>query len=326
VLRQRGRARTLHELARLSRLVDIANGLVRMTAEVEKPNDQRFREYRDANLGSQRFQLLSPAPVYPAMEAAILASHLQVCLDSLGAGDPFVKAALGGRSPGEVADALTGGTRLGDVAVRKALLEGGRMAVEASTDPLLVWARAVDPAYREERAWFEDKIEGVEALEGARLARARFALDGHSTYPDATGSLRLSYGKVAGYSQLTADVPWKTTFYGLFDRSSAFGNRPPYEIPAKVAAAEKSLDLSTPVNLVVTDDIIGGSSGSPVIDRNGEYVGLVFDGNIQSFLWEFGYTDAQSRCVAVDSRGLLEALRKVYGMEALADEITKGGR
>ena len=323
---ERGRARRFHDTARLTRLVDLANGIVRMAVEVGKPNERRFREYRDANLPSQRFQLLSPAPVYRDMEAVVLAAHLQVCLDSLGPEDPFVRAALGGRAPAEVAKALMSGTRIGDVLERRKLLDGGFTAVNASTDPLIVWAREMDAQYREERRWFEDRVEAVEASEGANIARARFALDGRSIYPDATGTLRLSYGKVARYKVLTAEVPWHTTFHGLFDRSTAFGGVPPYQIPAKIVAAEKTLDLSTPLNIVTTNDIIGGNSGSPVIDRDGEYVGLVFDGNIQSFAWEFGYTDEQARCVSVDARGLVEALRKVWGMDALADEITKAGR
>lgn len=323
-VRERGRARRFHDLTRLSRLVDLANGIVRLTAEVAKPNEQRFKEYREANLASQRYQLLSPAPSYPGMEAYVLAAHLQVCLDSLGAGDPFVQAALGGRAPAEVADALMNGTKLADVAFRRALLEGGRRAVEASTDPLVVWARGLDAQYREERAWFEDRVESVEALEGASIARARFSLDGRSVYPDATGTLRLSYGRVAGYTQLTAEVPWHTNYYLLFGRSASFAGREPYGIPKSIAAAEHSLDMATPLNLATTNDIIGGSSGSPVVNRDGEYVGLVFDGNIQAFAWEFGYTDEQARCVSVDARGLIEALRKAWRMDALVEEILPG--
>lgn len=323
-VRERGRARRFRDLTRISRLVDLAGGLVRLTAEVEKPNDRRFKEYRDANLPSQRFQLLSPAPVYPEMEAYVLAAHLQVCLDSLGADDPFVKAALGGRTPAAAAGAVIGGTKLGDPAVRKALLEGGRRAVERSNDPLLVWARGLDALYREERAWFESRVEAVETLEGARIARAAFALDGRTVYPDATGTLRLSFGRVAGYKQLTTDVPWHTNYYSLFGRSASFGDRDPYTIPASMRAAEKTFDLATPLNFVSTNDIIGGSSGSPVVDRDGEYVGLVFDGNIQSFEWEFGWDETQARCVSVDSRGLLEALRKAWKMDALVEELTAG--
>lgn len=321
LLAQQGKARFYHDMPRVSRLVDIANGIVRMTAELEKPNEKRLREYRESNLNSQRFQLLSRAPVYPAMEEQILASHLQMCLDAVGADDPFLKAALGGGTPAQVAHDLITGTTLADVADRKRLLEGGRKAVEASKDPLIVWARRIDVPYRAERQWMEDHIDIVESLEGARIAHARFTLDGKSQYPDASGTLRVSYGKAAGYSQLTTEVPWRTTFLGLFDRARSFENRKPFDIPARVAAAEKALDLSTTLNFVTTNDIIGGNSGSPVLDRNGDYVGLVFDGNIQSFLWDFGYSEEQARCVAVDSRGMIEALRKIYGMGTLADEL-----
>jgi hypothetical protein len=321
-LRTQGRARVLRELGRVSRLVDIANGIVRQTAELAKPNEKRFREYQDANLPSLRFMLFSPAPIYPAMEEYVLTAHLQAALDSLGAGDPFVKAALGDRAPGEVVHELIAGTRLADVAERKRLLDGGRKAVEASVDPLVVWARGLDGPYREQRRWFEDHVEGVEAIEGANITRARFALDGHNAYPDATGTLRLSYGRTAGYTQLTTDVPWHTTFYGLYDRALSFGNRSPFDLPKRIEEAKDKVDLSTSLDFVCTADIVGGNSGSPVIDRDGEYVGLVFDGNIQSFLWTFGYSEAQSRCVAVDSRAIVEALRRFYGMDALADELT----
>jgi hypothetical protein len=193
VQRTRGRARQYHDLTRMSRLLDIGNGLVRLTAELEKPNEQRFKEYRDANLPSQRFQLLSPAPIYPALEEAVIAARLETCLDSLGAQDAWVKAALDGKSPKVVAHELAQ-SQLGDVAGRKRLLEGGRAAVEASTDPVIAFARRTDPAYRDERKWYEDNVESVEALEGTKIAKAVFALNGRDTYPDATGTLRLSYG------------------------------------------------------------------------------------------------------------------------------------
>jgi hypothetical protein len=321
VERTRGRARLYHDITRVSRLLDLGNGLVRMTAEVEKPNEQRFKEYREANLTSQRFQLLSPAPVYPAMEEAVIAARLQLCLDSLGAGDAWVKAALDGRSPKDVAHELAA-SKLGDVPERKRLLEGGRAAVEASTDPVIAFARRTDAAYREERKWYEDSVESVETLEGTKIAKAVFALDGRNTYPDATGSLRLSYGKAAGYQELGTRVPWQTRFYGLYDRAQSFDLQAPYDLPERIRGVEKTFDLSTPFNFASTNDIIGGNSGSPVLDRDGRYVGLVFDGNIQGFAWEFGYTDTQARCVSVDSRAIIESLRHIYGMTALADEIT----
>jgi len=321
VQRTRGRARQYHDLTRMSRLLDIGNGLVRLTAELEKPNEQRFKEYRDANLPSQRFQLLSPAPIYPALEEAVIAARLETCLDSLGAQDAWVKAALDGKSPKDVAHELAQ-SQLGDVAGRKRLLEGGRAAVEASTDPVIAFARRTDPAYRDERKWYEDNVESVEALEGTKIAKAVFALNGRDTYPDATGTLRLSYGKTAGYEELGTRVPWQTRFYGLYDRARSFGMKSPYDLPQKITGVEKTFDLTTPFDFASTNDIIGGNSGSPVLDRDGRYVGLVFDGNIQSFAWEFGYTDKQARCVSVDSRAIIESLRHIYGMASLADEIT----
>jgi len=309
------------DLSRSSRLLDFANGIVRYTAEVVKPNDQRFKEYRDAKLESERFRLFSRAPVYPELEEMALGMVLKQCLDELGADDPFVQAALGGRAPQEVAHALIAGTKLGDPAVRKALIAGGAKAVAASKDPLIVWARKLDAPYRELRAWYEDGVQSVETMDGGRIARARFILEGHALPPDATGSLRLSYGKAAGYPQLTTQVPWATTFHGLFDRSLSFGGRPPFDLPARIAGHKSDLDLATPLNFVSTDDIIGGNSGSAVLNREGEYVGLVFDGNVQAYAWDYYYTDEQARCVSVHSKALTESLRKIYDLGALADEI-----
>jgi hypothetical protein len=311
----------LREWTRLTRLLDIADGVVHMPAETAKPNEQRFREYRDSNLESQRFRLFSRAPVYPEIEETMLAEYLKECRDELGANDAFVMAALGGREPAEVARELVAGTKLGDPAVRRQLVEGGVAAVAASTDPLVAWMRGLDPSYRELRTWREDNVESVESLDGGKIARARFLLDGHAVCPDATGSLRLSYGTAIGYPQLTTLVPWTTTFAGLFDRADSFGGKPPFDLAARVAAHRKDIEPTTPLDFVCTDDIIGGNSGSPVVNRAGEYVGLVFDGNVQSFAWDYAYSDEQARCVAVHSRALIEALRKIYDMNALADEV-----
>jgi hypothetical protein len=321
-----GRSRQLHEFGRVSRLADIATGIVRMTSEMAKPNEQRFREYQDSNLNTQRFQLLSPAPIHTDLEEMLLAQRFQTWADSLGTDDAFAKTSLNGADAKSAAHSLFVGTTLMDVNARKALLDGGPAAIAASKDPMIVWARAIDAPYRAERKRFEDEIESVETLEGARIARARFALSGHDLYPDATGTLRLSYGRNAGYAQLNSMVPWHTTFYGLFNRANGFDFQSPYDLPKRMRDAEKSIDLSTSLDFVNTCDIIGGNSGSPVIDRDGRYVGLVFDGNIQSFLWTFGYSDAQARCVNVDSRAILMVLRKVYDMQALADELTAAAK
>lgn len=302
-------------------LVGLANQIVRYGAEVEKPNAERFDEFRESNLETLRFQMFSPAPVYPDVDAVLLATQLEDARRALGASHPWVKAALGGRTPREVAAHLTANTRVADVAFRRQLVEGGRAAIEASDDPLIVWARDLDPFYRELRRWREERIESVESREGGRLARARFALDGKAIYPDATGTLRLSFGAVRGYDELTTRVPWRTTFFDLYGRAANFGNQDPFRLPATVDKARTRVELSTPLNFVSTNDIIGGNSGSAVINRNLELVGVVFDGNTHSFVWNYAYDDARARAVSVHSTAILEALRKIYDMGGLADEL-----
>jgi hypothetical protein len=318
---RRHREYVVRDFSRVSRLLDLANGIVRYTAEVRRPDGERLREYRETRLASERFRLLSPAPIHPAMEEMILGVVLQQCLDLLGPDDAFVQLALGGRAPREVARELVAGTKLRDVAVRKALLEGGAKAVSASKDPLIVWARRLDGPYRELRTWNEEKVKAVETLNNGRIARARFVVDGRAVPPDATGSLRLSYGTATGYPELTTRVPWTTTFHGLYDRSLGFGGQPPFDLPPRYVERRDDIRLATPLNFVCTADIIGGNSGSAVLNRAGEYVGLVFDGNIEAFAWDYFYTDEQARCVSVQSAALIEALRRVYGMDGLADEI-----
>ena len=191
----------------------------------------------------------------------------------------------------------------------------------ASKDPLIVWARRLDAPYRELRTWREEKVEAVESLNNGRIARARFVVDGRSMPPDATGSLRLSYGAATGYPEMTTRVPWTTTFHGLYDRSLGFGGQPPFDLPQRFVEHRDDIRMETPLDFVCTADIIGGNSGSAVLDRAGEYVGLVFDGNIEAFAWDYFYTDEQARCVSVQSAALIEALRRVYDMGGLADEI-----
>jgi hypothetical protein len=233
-----------------------------------------------------------------------------------------VKTALGGRAPAAVAKNLIAGTKLFDPAARRALAEGGEKAIAESKDSLVVWARTLDPLYRKARKWHEDEIESVMAAEGNRIAKARFAVYGKSTYPDATFTLRLSYGKVAGYEAGTTMVAPFTTFYGLYDRALGHGEKPPYDLAPRVKAARGKLDLATKVNFVTTNDIIGGNSGSPVVNAKGEYVGLIFDGNIPSLVGRYAYDGTRNRAVAVHSSGILEAMRVIYGMNALADEVT----
>jgi hypothetical protein len=305
-----------------TKVAGLASTIVRYVAETAKPNDKRWEEFRESNLESLRFRLFSPAPLYPDMEEFLMTRTLQDALDKLGPNDAYVQAALGGRKPGDVARELIAGTKLFDPAERRKLVEGGPKAVAASKDPLIVWARGLDPVYRAQRKWYEDEIESVLIAEGNRIAKARFAAYGKSTYPDATFTLRLSYGKVAGYEAGTTLVAPFTTFYGLYDRAIGHSEKSPFDLAPKVKAARDKLDLATKLNFVTTNDIIGGNSGSPVVNAKGEYVGLIFDGNIQSLVGRYAYDDARNRAVAVHSSGILEAMRTIYGMDALADELT----
>ncbi len=305
-----------------SSLLRNASTIVQLVQEVEKPNDERLAEYRESNLDSLRHGLYSPAPVYPDLEQAMLAARLRLALAELGAEDPFLRTVLAGREPEAAAADLVAGTQLADPAARRALVEGGVDAVEASTDTMIALARALDADTRADRAWYEEKIESVLASAGTRLAQARFEIYGRSKNPDANFTLRLSYGTVQGYPEGTTLVPYKTTYYGLFDRAASFDAQPPFDLAPKVKAAEAEIDMATPLNFVCTTDIIGGNSGSPVIDRDAQLVGLIFDGNIQSLTANFIYDESIHRAVAVHSAGILEAIRKIYGAEELAAELT----
>lgn len=307
-----------------TKVAGLAATIVRYVAETAKPNEKRWEEYRDSNLESLRFRLFSPAPMYPDMEEFLLARTLRDALEKLGPNDEYVAAALGGLEPEKAAKQLIAGTKLFDPAERKKLVEGGAAAVEASKDSLIVWARGLDPVYRAQRKWYEDEIESVLTAEGNRIAKARFAAYGKSTYPDATFTLRMSYGKVAGYEMGTTLVAPYTTFYGLYDRALGHGEKPPFDLAPRLKAARKKLDLATKVNFVTTNDIIGGNSGSPVVNAKGEYVGLIFDGNIPSLVGRYAYDETRNRAVAVHSSGILEAMRAIYGMRGLASELTQG--
>jgi hypothetical protein len=307
-----------------SRLANIASQLVRYAEETRKPNAQRLEEYRENRLESLRLTLLSPAPIYADLEESVLAGWLEEARKTLGPNDPFVRAALEGSTPAEVVRRVMAGTKLADVAARKALVEGGAEAVAKSDDPLLALARRIEPVYRELRAWNEQKILSVETSAGQRIAEARFAVYGKSVYPDATFSLRISYGRVLGYEEDTTLVPYKTTFYGLYERARAFDEKPPFDLPERWREGKSRLELSTPFNFVYTADTIGGNSGSPVINRDAEIVGLNFDSNIQKLPNRYWYVDDPEggRAVAVHSASMIEALRKMYDAGKLADELT----
>ena len=305
-----------------SGLAAYARILVRASEEKPKPNGGRLREFRDSALPSLEQQLFSTAPVYKNLQTATLALSLAQMQDALGSDDPAVKAALSGKSPEEAAKALIAGTKLEDVAVRKQLYEGGKAAVDASTDPLIVLLRNVDSEARAVRKRYDDEVDAVVRRDGATIARARFAQTGLNQPPDATFTLRLSYGAVKGYEENGKKIPYFTTFAGAFQHAEEHGNKPPYNLGASWLKMKSKLKLETPLNYVSTADIIGGNSGSPTVNKAGEVVGIIFDGNIQSLVLNFYYDDRQARAVHVDSRGIIEALRNIYGAEALANELT----
>ncbi len=304
-----------------SNLAGLARQIVVYVAEIQKPDAQRLSGYHDSQLEELKFYLFSPAPIYPEYEEAMLTFSLQDSLDQLGPNDPWVKAVLNGKTPAQVASEVMRGTKLTDPAVRKSLAEGGAAAVNASTDPLIVLARKVDPFFREIRKQFEDTVESVLTSASEKIAKARFAIYGKSVYPDATFTLRLAYGTVKGYPMNGTKAPSRTTFYGLYDRSASFDNKPPFNLMPRFVERRDRIDLSTPLDFVMSADIIGGNSGSPVINRNGEFVGLIFDGNIESLTGNFVYLEETNRAVAVHSAAIIEALRKVYDAPALANEL-----
>jgi len=304
-----------------SQLSALAIQIVTYIAEIRKPDGERLPGFHDSQLDSLKQRLFSPAPIYPEMEIARMTGALELDLRELGPDDAFLKAVLAGRTPKDAANQLITGTKVADPAFRKSLIEGGQAAVDASTDPMIVMARRVDPIRREQIKWFEDNVQSISQRAGELLGKARFAVYGKDTYPDATFTLRLSYGQVLGYPMNGTDAPYKTTFYGLYDRAASFDYKVPFDLPKRYVDGKDKLDLTTPFNFVTTNDIIGGNSGSPVVDRNGDIVGLIFDGNIESLVGDFVYDSYQNRAVAVHTGGMTEALKKLYGAQKLVDEL-----
>ncbi len=310
-----------------SPLFGIARTLVRLAAEKGKPNADRLREYRDSALESLQLELFSEAPTYPDFETAKLARSLAFW-KAHAPTDPMVERVLRGRTPEVAAKELVGGTKLADVATRKKLAEGGMAAIEASDDPMIKLAIAIDADARAIRKRVEDEIDAVDTVEYGRIAQARFADQGASTYPDATFTLRLAFGPIQGIpadpTTGSAAIPPFTTIGGAFTHAASHGSQPPYELPPTWLAAKASgvLNLDTPFNFISTADIIGGNSGSPVVNQANQVVGLIFDGNVDSLVLDYAYDDRKARAVSVDSRAIIESLRSVYHADGLVGELT----
>jgi len=304
-----------------SSLASKAVTIVQYVAEIKKPDAERLDGFHDAQLPSLKFRIFSPAPIYSDFEISNLTWWLNLSLEELGPDDPFIKIVLDGKTPSEAAKVLVEGSKLADVKLRKKLIEGGVKAVEKCKDPMIVLARKIDPILRKNHKWYKDNLESAMTPAAEKIAQARFAVYGKSTYPDATFTLRLAYGTVKGYPMNGTKAPYKTTLYGLYDRSLSFDQQGDFALPQKFWDNKDKLDLSTPVNFVSTCDIIGGNSGSPVINSKAEVVGLIFDGNIESLPGRFVYDETKNRAVSVHTAYIIEALRNLYDAGKLANEI-----
>ena len=298
-----------------------ARMIVRAADQKQKPNNQRIRQYTDSQLPTLETDLFSTAPVYKQLDIVQLTESLTQLRDVLGADNPDVKKALAGKTPEERAKEVIDGTKLEDVAVRKRLYEGGATAVNASTDPLIVMLRDIEPDASAIHEKDEDQVQAVLRKSGGDIGKALFAQKGLGVPPDATFTLRLSYGPVVGYKLKGKDIPWFTTMGGAYEHAAKHGSKPPYELPESWIKAKSSINQKTVYDTVSTADIIGGNSGSPVINKKGEVVGIVFDGNIESLAWNFAYTDKVARAVEVDSRAITESLKNIYHANGLLNEL-----
>jgi Peptidase S46 len=307
-----------------SELFHIARHLVRLAVERPKPNADRLREYRESALESLEFQLFSPAPIYPELERVQLAGSLTFLAEKLGGEHPMVVKIFAGKAPAARATDLVNGSKLADVAERKRLAAGGQKAIAESTDPFIRFALLIDDDSRALRHRQETQVEEIQRQANAQIAQARFALLGNAIAPDATFTLRMAFGVVKGYQVEGVALPHYTTFGQAFERADQQGHREPFVLPQRWLDARKKLDLTTPFNFVSTADTIGGNSGSPVVNRAGELVGVNFDRNRHGLVRNFVYTDEQARHIAVHSRGVLAALRTLYDAEGLARELTGG--
>ncbi len=304
-----------------SELFNIARTLVRLAEETRKPNAERLREYRESNLDSLKQELFSEAPIYADLQTVLLADSLGMFLERKTSTYKLRQAVLAGKSPAQRAAELVRGTKLADVAERRRLAEGGLKAIEASKDPMILLARLVDKPAREVRMRYEQKVEEPQRAAYGKLANARFAVYGTETYPDATFTLRLAFGLVKGFEMAGEKVPAWTTLDGLYRRAAEHDSREPFALPKIWVERKDRLNLATPMNFVCTADIIGGNSGSPVVDRNGQLVGIIFDGNLPSLVWDYVFNETEGRAVAVHGSAILEALRRIYDAGPLADEL-----
>jgi hypothetical protein len=303
-----------------SRLFQFARHLVRLADDLPRPDSRRLREYRSSALGSLKLKLFSPAPIHAELERVKLAGTLALLAENLGGEHPLVVKVLAGKAPAARAEELTRDTKLADPAERRRLFDGGKDAIDAATDPMIRFAGLIDDDARRLRQRFEELTE-TERQAYAHIARALFDKHGTSLPPDATFTLRLAFGIVKGYQVEGQELPYHTTFQGLYERARDHNHRDPFALPPRWQKGKDKLDLSVPFNFVSTADTIGGNSGSPVLNRKGELVGINFDRNRHGLVRNFVYTEIQARHISVHARGVLEALRKLYDVEPLVSEL-----
>lgn len=307
-----------------SKLFVWAKTLVRLSREIEKPNEDRLKEFTDSEIPGIELSLFSNEPVYKELERVRLLDSLQRTMDLLGAKHP-VSRIIRNHQPLEnrVSDLLDK-TVLFDLESRKKLYHNLK-EVQTSTDPFIILAREIDPFSREVRLKKEKELDAALNENYDAIAKILFEKYGETAYPDATFTLRLSYGSMKGYLENDQFIDPMTVLNGAFEKSKKNNNEEPYNLPPSWIAKEEALKKDSPMNFVSTNDIVGGNSGSPVINKEGEIVGLIFDGNAQSISWGFKFEDIQGRATSVHSTGILEALKNVYGADNLIREIFPGG-
>lgn len=301
-------------------LPSLALSFIEYYLELKKPNEERYEEYRDSSLESMRLRMLTSAPVYKDKDIVTFTKSLELSQRELGLENEYIQLALGKRNARELSENLISKTSLDSLEFRKSLLKDPEQIMN-SNDPLLNWVRNLEPLIRKNRRWVEKEVENILTTEGGRLAELRFKIFGRTTYPDATFTLRVSVGTVKPYQIDGWSVPAYTTFHGLYERALGFGEKNDYSISEQITKNKEKINSSSKINFCSTHDITGGNSGSPVINKKGEIVGLIFDGNAYSHSLSYTYSDEKARAISVHIGGIEELLAKVYKANHLIKEL-----
>lgn len=303
-----------------SRLFSIAQTLVRAPEELKKPEGERFEEFRESKLPQLKQQLFSSAPIYKELEITTMEFMLTKTRENLSPDHPFVKKILGNKSPGQVAKEILQKSKLDNPKFREQLFNGGAEAIAKSNDPVIQFVKLVDGEMKAKRKSYEDNIDSAMKSVGEKIAAAQFDVYGTNTYPDATFSLRISYGQVLGYEEDGKHIYPFTEMKNTFVRNTGSD---PFALPPTWLKARNEISPKARYNFITTNDIIGGNSGSPILNKNAEIIGVVFDGNIHSLGGSFGFDPAKNRAVSVQNEAMLESLKTIYKAERLLKEIKR---